>query len=143
MISSQAIDVSLDQLYAETAGNFEQDLSLFLHTAASLGGEADERRKQHLLTAFYAIAYAFEALMTVGRLGPGQGKLVCPLSASGLEFYRQRFRLSDAQWGRAQAFFDSLRATVGGDLAEHVRRELDLPCRDCQAQHPVRLTSAA
>lgn len=62
---------------------------------------------------------------------------MCPFSASGLEYYRQRYGLNDEQWQHVNKFLLELSQAAGEEVIEHIQRVFALPCESCWMRFPL------
>jgi hypothetical protein len=123
-------------VFAEHLGDFERALERFLSAAAEARGRASSSRRQ-LLSTLRSAVNSFETALMVDRVRPQGARLVCPLSADGMEYYRGRSSLTDEQWERVRESLAELSRSAGEEVSAHLQRQLGLPCRGCQAVSPL------
>ena len=137
MSRSATLTPPLEMVYSDHLSDFERAFGLFLSAAAEARGRGDVSRPQRLLDALRLAVNSFETALMADRVRPQGGRLVCPLSAEGVEYYRSRYSLTDGQWERVRASLAELRQAAGEEVSAYFQRQLGLPCRGCQAVYPL------
>lgn len=136
MSSAASHTPPLERVFTEQLGDFERAFGLFLSAAAEARGHAAGPRRPLLSTLIMAVN-SFETALMADRVRPQGGRLVCPLSASGLEYYRKSYSLTDDQWERVRETLAELGGSAGEEVSVHLQRRLGLPCRGCHAAYPL------
>ena len=126
----------LEMVYSEQLDHFNRAFGLFLNDAAEGRGGAATTQRRLLSTLIQAINSIETALMA-DRVRPQGARLVCPLSADGMEYYRESYSLTNGQWEQVRESFAELSQSAGEEVSAHLQRRLRLPCRGCQAASPL------